>query len=238
MSGARARSPMAPPRRAPDRAATARGFTLFEVLLAIALLAVLLAGVWGGLSAATRAVRFGDARDARLDAMRATQDFLRRQLAQALPLPYEIDPHGGQPEVFDGAPTSMRFLAPLPGYLARGGPYLQTLKLVRDGDAYALTLDYARWNGPAARAPAADEPPEVLLTGIRGGRFAYRGIGRDGRMGEWVPAWPRATRPPALVRIELDLGERGRVDWPVLETPLRLGQGAVGPATFNYGKRR
>ncbi|HEX7111151.1 MAG TPA: prepilin-type N-terminal cleavage/methylation domain-containing protein [Mizugakiibacter sp.] len=218
--------------------ARSRGFTLFEVLLAIALLAVLLAGVWGGLSAATRAVRFGDARDARLDAMRASQDFLRRQLAQALPLPYVIDARGGQPEVFDGTATSMRFLAPLPGYLSRGGPYLQTLKLVHDGDGYALTLEYAHWAGANARAPQASEPPEVLLTGIRSGRFAYRGIGNDGRMGAWTPVWPRATRPPALVRIELDLGERGRIDWPVLEVALRVGGGATGPAAFNYGRRR
>jgi prepilin-type N-terminal cleavage/methylation domain-containing protein len=65
----------------------AAGFTLLEVLASLALLALLLVGVYSGLRTATHSVRSGTAAVARIDQIRSAQQFLQRELAQAMAQP-------------------------------------------------------------------------------------------------------------------------------------------------------
>ena len=56
------------------------GFTLLEVLMAIILLGLLIAGAYGGIHAAVKAMRAGEASIDRTDSLRTAQEFLRRQI--------------------------------------------------------------------------------------------------------------------------------------------------------------
>jgi general secretion pathway protein J len=105
------------------------GFSLLEVLAALALLALLLLGVYTGISSATHSVRSGDHAIERLDEIRSAQQFLRRELGEATALPWAVDAQGN-PIAFTGDAHEMHYVAPLPGYLGRQGPQLQMLKLV------------------------------------------------------------------------------------------------------------
>ncbi|NII75093.1 general secretion pathway protein J [Dyella sp. SG562] len=218
-----------------------RGFSLLEVLSALALLSLLLLGVFYGIRTATRLVNTGSAALERNDEARSLQQFLRRDLMQARALPWKLDAKGDG-VVFEGEPRSMRFVAPLPGYLDRAGPQLQALALVDDGKG-ALKLELGSAPLTSGGAGAAFEP-ESLAEGVRGGRFRYYGRDREGAEASWRDRWNVAGRTPELVTIELERGKAdegnkaGREDatawlWlqaPIRQNPYALNVGALAKA--------
>jgi general secretion pathway protein J len=197
---------------------SARGFTLLEVLASLALLALLMVGVYSGIRTATVSVRAGTALIERSDQMRSAQQFLRRELAQSLSQPIGRTAQG-QSVVFVGTPREMRYLAPLPGYLGRLGPQLQRLQLVDDG-AGGLRLELSlALLPPDGRAPQALGEPQVLVDHILDGSFSYAGVDGSGAALGWSHTWADGRQLPQLVRVALRLG--GTASWPQLEVPLR-----------------
>lgn len=216
--GSRAALPLARERRV----APARGFSLLEVLAALALLALLLLGVYSGIRTAAHSVRSGSAAVERLDQVRSAQQFLRRELEQAMTQQLaknDID----EPIFFKGDARSMSFVAPLPGYLGKLGPQAQTLRLADDGKGgQRLEISFALLAPDGKPLPAG--PPQVLLDHVSEGRFSYRGRDARGRATEWRGDWPTGDRLPRLVRIDLRLPANGY--WPQLTIPLRVDASA------------
>lgn len=213
------------------------GFSLLEVLAALALLALLLVGVYGGVRTATRSVRAGDAAIERLDQIRSAQQLLRRELAQAMMVPLDHNDQGDR-LYFIGGGRQLSFVAPLPGFLGKLGPQLQQISLQKtaQGDTLELVARFATLS-PDGSAPSPLGQPEVLLQGIRSGRFSYRGRDLKGQPGPWQDEWPDGRWLPVLVRIELTLDGGG--DWPVFEVPLRIDPSANrGPVDLLRGLRR
>lgn len=203
------------------------GFSLMEVLAALALLALLLVGVYSGIRTATHSVRSGSASIERLDQIRSAQQFLRRELAQAMAQPIARDDKGDA-IYFKGSAHEMQYVAPLPGYLGKLGPQLQTLRLVDNGKGgQRLELSFAPLpTGDQPAAPTAK--PEILLDNVRQGGFGYRGLDAQGQAGGWQGGWDDGRRLPSLVRIDLQLANTDR--WPRLDAPLRVD------ATANQGQ--
>ncbi len=201
------------------------GFTLLEVLASLVLLALLLVGVYAGLRTATHSVRSGTAALERIDQVRAAQQFLQRELAQAMAQPIRRNDRG-ENIYFEGDAHQMRFVAPLPGYLGKLGPQLQSLRLVehRQGDA-SLVLSLAVLP-PDGSPPKALGDPQVLLDHIAGGGFIYRGIDALGKPVPWSTTWPDGRLLPLLVRIQLQ--PSGNYAWPLMEIPLRVNPLASG----------
>ncbi|HEX5123770.1 MAG TPA: prepilin-type N-terminal cleavage/methylation domain-containing protein, partial [Rhodanobacteraceae bacterium] len=131
--------------RLPSR--IARGFTLLEVMLAVVLLALLLAGTWGAIRTAVHAMHSGEDAIDRTNRLRVAEEFMRHQVSRILPLSYGQDDSTGMNYVFEGSADSMRFVAPMPGYLSKGGPYVQTLKLVGGRNGKELVFTDAMLNG-------------------------------------------------------------------------------------------
>ena len=216
------------------------GFSLLEVLSALALLSLLLLGVFYGIQTATRSVNSGSAALERNDQARSLQQFLRRDLQQARALPWKLDA-AGNGVVFEGEPRSIRFVAPLPGYLDRSGPQLQSLTLVDDGKG-RLRLEL----GSTPLVPGGAGvgfTPESLAAGVNGGRFRYYGREREGMDPRWRDQWHIAGRMPELVSIELERdrtvrnqpGLASATAWLWLQAPIRqdaeaLNVGALAKA--------
>lgn len=195
------------------------GFTLLEVLAALVLLALLLVGVYSGIRTAIHSVRSGSAAIERIDQIRSAQQFLRRELAQAMAQPIGRTDRG-ESLYFEGKAREMRYVAPLPGYLGKLGPQLQQLRLVADGDdSWRLELSLAVLP-PDGQPPRPLGKPQVLLDHIHDGSFSYRGIDGQGATVPWSASWPDGRLLPQLVRIKLQV--RGNYGWPVLEVPLRV----------------
>ena len=194
-----------------------QGFTLLELLVAITLLGLLMAALFGGLRLGARVWETGEAR---LDAsarVQIVQDFLRQRLAEALPLEAVAPERRGAPPepLFAGRIEAVRFASLLPEHLG-AGLYLMELALAEDAATARAAGTWCCAGGRSTsvrRAPsAAAEPQErVLLEGVEALELAYfgtiepalaagvvaavAGAGRASRAGPGAGcASPRATR--------------------------------------------
>ncbi|HEY8681706.1 MAG TPA: prepilin-type N-terminal cleavage/methylation domain-containing protein, partial [Rhodanobacter sp.] len=144
------------------------GFTLLEVLASLVLLALLLIGVYSGLRTATHSVRSGTAAVARIDQIRSAQQFLQRELAQSMAQPISHNDRG-ENIYFVGSAREMRYVAPLPGYLGKLGPQLQSLRLVDDGHGDSQLVLSLALLPPDGQPPRPLGDPQVLLDHIKDG---------------------------------------------------------------------
>lgn len=206
---------------------TSAGFTLLEVMLAILLLALLLAGTFGAIRTAVHAIHSGEAKIDRINRLRVAQLFVRRQVSHIMPLAFGQDESTNTNLVFEGQGNYMRFVAPMPGYLSKGGPYVQTLALVGNsrGGKQLLFTD-SMLNGFDADAKTGDNEPSVLLDQIDDGRFEYRTLDDQGQLTDWSDHWDDPSLTPVMVRIVLRMNPDAHVDFPEMEIPLMLDVGA------------
>jgi general secretion pathway protein J len=205
----------------------ARGFTLLEVMLAIVLLALLLAGTWGAIRTAVHAMHSGENAIDRTNRLRVAEEFMRHQISRILPLAFGQDDSTGTNFVFEGSGDSMRFVAPMPGYLSKGGPYVQTLRLVGSrGGGKALEFSDAMLNGFDLAEAKTTMEPVVLLDQIQDGKFEYRTLDDQGDLTDWSSEWDDPSVTPVMVRIAITMRPDARVEFPDMEIPLMLDVGA------------
>jgi len=208
---------------------SSRGFTLLEVMLAIVLLALLLAGVWGAIRTSVHAMHSGEAAIDRTNRLRVAQEFMRHQISRILPLSFGQDESTNTNFVFEGDAESMRFVAPMPGYLSKGGPYVQTLRFTGSrGGGKALLFTDSMLNGfDLAEQKSTGQEPAVLLDQIEDGRFEYRTLDDQGELTDWSDQWEDPSVTPVMVRVHVVMRPEARVVFPDMEIPLMLDVGAV-----------
>lgn len=212
--------------RQPRRGRGAAGFTLIEVLLATVLLAAGLALAFATLRAATATTQRGEQLAQRSERMRAVEGFLRRRIASALPITFHVEPTTGEALRFSGEPDRMRFVADLPDYLGRGGPHLHDVAIVDDGDGARMVVSFAMVLAGELVQEREPRAPEALVPDLQEGRFLYRGLDEEGRLGEWQERWADASRLPLQVRVDIRDGDG--VAWPSLVVALPQGASLDG----------
>lgn len=201
-------------------ASGARGFTLIEVLLATVLLAAGLALAFASLRAASGTTQRGEELARRSERVRAVEGFLRRRISAARPLAFGNDADSGVQQRFLGDEISMRFVADLPDYLGRGGPYLHTLRIEDDGQGVRIDVALDMVQAGSVVSERAERPPETLVDGLADVRFRYRALGADNTLGEWQPGWDDPERMP--LQVQVLLRDRDGRDWPPLVIALPL----------------
>lgn len=206
---------------------SAAGFTLVEVMLATVLLAGGLALAFASVRSAMAVSQRGEQIAAESERMRAVQTLLRRQLAGAMRSPLEVPDPTREPVFFLGEEQRMLFVADLPGYLGRGGPYLHALQVDGKAGQQRLLLDLVLLQEGERIAETPPRPPEVLVDGLQAVEMRYRGIDAgSGQMTEWLPRWEDTRRLPLLVELRI-VPARGAA-WPPLVVAPRLGGGGGG----------
>jgi general secretion pathway protein J len=220
-----------------QRAGRQHGFTLLEILIAITLLALLMGLAVSTLRAAVSATRSGERLISRTNETRTVQEFLRRQLSHAMALPFERMEDTGENRMFIADGESMRFVAPMPGHLSRGGAHVQWLQIGNDGDGTVLEFDHAQLNGYDPNDPKAgnDRPPVLLMRGMRDAHFEYRTLDENGELTDWSDSWEDPQRLPIAVRLVAEFDAEDNREWPALEIPVLAGTAV--PAMFGGGMR-
>lgn len=214
--------------RTPVAHRRSRGFTLLEVMLALLLLGLLLAGTVGAIRTAVHAMHSGEQAIDRTSRLRVAQEFVRRQVSRIMPLAFARDDNTNSNFIFDGRRDFMRFVAPMPGYLSKGGPYVQTLSFAgnRRGGRQLLFTD-RMLNGYDENVKDGDEEPSVLIDQIADGRFEFRGVDEDGNLTDWSDKWDDPSITPVMVRVVAKMLPEAGVEFPEMDIPLMLDAGAV-----------
>ena len=198
----------------------ARGFTLIEVLIAMVLLVAGLSLAFATLGAATRTTARGEAMAGRSERMRAVEGFLRARLTGTRPIPFDIDQSRAIAIRFIGERERMRFVADIPDYLGRGGPYLHDFRIEDAGEGVRMTLALSMVQAGKTVEERDPRPPEQLVGNLREARFRYRALDQEGRLGEWLDTWEATEQLPLLV--EVTMVDRDGVPWPPLIVSLPL----------------
>jgi len=198
----------------------AAGFTLIEVLLATVLLAAGLSLAFATLGAATKTAQRGEAIAEHSERIRAVEGFLRKRIAAARAAAFAVDAATSLPQRFIGEPNRLRFVADLPDYLGRGGPYLHDLAIESGGDETRITLALTQVLAGALIEEREPRPPEPLVEGLKSARFRYRALGDDNALAEWSDHWDKVEQLPLLV--EVTLTDADGHEWPPLVVALHL----------------
>jgi general secretion pathway protein J len=194
----------------------ARGFTLVELSIALVLLALMAAVIYGALGFAGTSWDRGEAKADSTASMRLAEDFLRAQLEAQHPL--RMRKVAEFPLLFGGERDELRYAAQLPSRVAAGGIWYYRLSVARDDARAPLVLERVTPDVNAARTPEFTEADKsILATGIAELRIAY--FGRDVNANvldepTWRDRWDNPQRLPMLVRI--DVTPRQGAPWPTL----------------------
>jgi len=216
-----------------------RGFTLVELLLAIMLLGLLMAGAYAGLTTASKAVVSGESLIDRTNRVRVAQEFLRRQMRNALSLNFQIDATNGESRMFEGQGDTLRFVSTMPGYLSKGGAYVQTVWLRSGRGGRELVFAFQMLNGyDADDGDKSERDPVVLIEGIQGGGFEYRGLDESGKMSDWTDEWANPSILPAAVRLKLTMSDASRYVWPDVEVAILTNASTSSAYDAFYGQMR
>ena len=202
------------------------GFTLIEVLVTLALLALVLALLSG-------ALRFAQSTwDAatRLDAHASTgtaESFLRARLGEAMPL-YEQTATGLVRLAFEGTGESLSFVAPAANGPAGAGLYHHALD-VAPGTGGGRSQNLLRLKLMPYQAKQTEPRGEsmqqehVLMGNVKSLTLRYFGRGAIRAEPAWHAAWPRTDALPQLVEMTIARSDGEGPAYLVIELRLRPG---------------
>lgn len=183
----------------------APGFTLLELVLAMAILAMVTGICYGAFFVGIRAVAKGEVAVVTAQRLRVATDVLIRQVKSAVPYPARNEDDEVYP-FFRGGPTGIEFVTAngrlRGGGLARVRYYLAE----RDGEPEFI-LEETPYFGPdelGQGAEATGALSAVLLTGFTTLRFQY--LLDDGADLEWFGGWDAYEEDtlPSAVRIVVE----------------------------------
>jgi general secretion pathway protein J len=183
------------------------GFTLVELLVALALLSLISIGLFGGLRFGFQALQQATARTDRSQHMLETENFLRHVIGDIYPQFIGEDPTRGHVD-FAGAATAMDFLAAAPIALGHSGRLRYRLTVERHAHKFDLVMT-AR---PELAQGEARGERRVLLAGVDAVDFAYLGLPRGEKSVQWRDAWTNQLVVPQLIRVRLTDAGRARPD--------------------------
>jgi len=182
-----------------------RGFTLIELVVAMALLAVMMLMLYSGLTFALRGWDAGDASGRRTADRRIGENFLRRELSELFPMRWK-DPMTLK-LAFEGESQRLRFVSSRPAGITLGGLSLVGLEVETDADTRTRNLvmrraqpdDDAKDFGPLERA----DQRSILVAGVESVVFTYFGSDSDFSDPRWVDRWEIPGRIPMLIRMRI-----------------------------------
>ena len=191
------------------------GFTLVELLIALALLglltAILVAGIRYEIQASSRQSTRLD-RTARVSAAFA---FLRTHLSDARPvLPVNSN---GTRIVFDGRAADLAFVDTSPQSASAGGLYLFKFSIAHR----QLRVSWYPFQGllPVTETASGDT---LLLDDVASGRFRYFGVAGPNARADWHDRWPLASILPLAIRLDIVFADGARPPALVVQPRLRL----------------
>lgn len=207
---------MDPPADRPTGSAAGdAGWTLLEMLVAMALLALTTALLAAAISGARTGFTALERRtsDSRSEAV---QTHLRHAISQMRPLRPAGAPETGP--LIEAAATSLGFVSSYSPAGQFGGIYFVQLGLQARSDGYFDLFETRSLFRTAAQpGTAATIQPGIrspLLPAIADIRFQYYGQAEEGEPPSWSTSWTARTKLPQLVSVQINFPPGDRRSWP------------------------
>jgi general secretion pathway protein J len=191
------------------------GFTLVELLVALALFSLLCTLLFGNVRFGMRAWQYGAVHAEQVDHTTVVQGLLRRIIEEAYPLFLGADP--AHPHVdFNGKPTSLDFLSSAPTAAGAGPRYRFRVAAEQVGGRTDLVM----MSRPELASPAGAAIRTVLLADIERLEFSYFGSTLSDSTAQWRDEWLQEAAAPRLVRVRTWFPMHDSRRWPdLLVTP-------------------
>ncbi len=196
---------------------TEAGFTLIELVVAMALLGTMLVLLYSGLTFALRSWDAGDTNGRRTADRRIGENFLRREISELFPMRWK------EPNIvkfaFEGEKDRMRFVSSRPAGIAQGGLALVGIEVQEERGPgrkknlvmrRAMPDDEARSFGPLDAAE-----PTVLLAGVDSVSFEYFGAENDFTPPKWSDTWRIEVKVPEMIRVRIVAADGPQPDMTV-----------------------
>lgn len=206
-----------------------RGFSLLELLVAVAVFAAVSAVAYGGLSSVLQTRQQTDQHAKRLQALQQTMTMIQRDLSQAIARPVRDQLGDLQPALFKkGGDTLFAFTR-----AGRVNPLgLSRSNLQRVGYALDTEGRLVRYLWPVLDSTQGDEPYSiVLLESVTGMELRFI----DGAK-EWKESWPpqeESSDLPLAVEVTLELE-----GWGSFRRLIPMVETAVVPAPKGQNKQK
>lgn len=191
------------------------GFTLLELLVGMAVFAIMAGIVLGGIRLGVKSWDAAAERTEAMEEMRVSHALLRRQLTSALPL--AASRSGGWTLVFEGGPEAVHFVSELPGYVSGGGVHFVSLEIAEGRRGKDLLL---KWRSLHALDADAEPDRVVIARDLERASLSYFGAAGRNALPDWGKTWKDARSMPRLVKLEASA--RGGATWPDLVVPLQV----------------
>ena len=193
-----------------------RGFTLAEIAVAVAILAVLLAVVYAAYAIGVRSWKRGEEIHAAVSELRLAGSFVRDRVEQAYPL---IRVAGsGRRLRFNGEPQRLSLVTWLPGYLGEGGLYEVVFAIDARETGSDLSMSRRRLSDTHRGRADRDRQRRLLVRDLSKVQFDYFGSTVDGVPPGWHSRWHARQRLPLLVRLRMTSRRVG--EWPAIVIPV------------------
>lgn len=186
------------------------GFTLIEILVALAILALLVGLIPQALRLTGRAAML-EAGASRGEQILAALQFLDTRLKAVLPLS-ERDSTGLTSLVFSGTPETIRFVSPARTGPEGGGIYRFELGPVSGeegaGEVRGLMLRQSQWHPEKDRASTVWT--QELVPDDARVRLRYFGAAQQRTAPLWAVTWQRTDAMPLMIEITIEDTRMGR----------------------------
>jgi general secretion pathway protein J len=191
------------------------GFTLVELLVALALFSLLCTLLFGNVRFGMRAWQYGAAHAEQVDHTLVVQGLLRRIIEEAYPLFLTGDPT--HPHVdFNGKRTSLDFLSPAPNAAGPGPRY----RFRVTADKVGGKTDFVMMSRPELVSAEDANIRTVLLADVERVEFSYFGATLSDSTAQWRDDWMQQAAAPQLVRVRTWFPAHDGRTWPdLLVTP-------------------
>lgn len=192
---------------------TSRGFTLLELLVALAVTSAVVALMFAGVGVIGRSEERNQRVIERSERMLVVSQWLGRKF-DTLRLLSRRDENIFV-NFFSGNAAGAIWVAPLPERGDAGGLYVFRMSPLRHADGRVdLSVEAVPYDGALMALDWGKALRETLLSDVRTLQWHYQ----DGQTGQWTQQWDSAkAQYPARIRVEI---ADARGDWPPLVFPL------------------
>ncbi len=185
------------------------GFTMLELLLSLALLALLTGALMEGLQLGRKAFETSRINQAAGD-LEATAAALSDLLAHAYPLLLP-DTRNGQALLFDGRPDGCLFVGLSEGDTQQGGLFMGEIGLEPNGEHSDLAVWTAFFRtAESSRVTRESMARTEAARGVSFLQLRYFGQVEEGKAPRWNDNWAGLPRLPELVAVRFQASRFGR----------------------------